>query len=345
MDVVKKLLDGHRLTKGEYTELLGLFGDAQTGARLKTEAVRIRRIYYGNTVFIRGLIEFTNYCRNNCYYCGIRRGNHCVSRYRLNCEEILECCCEGYALGFRTFVLQGGEDPYFTDEKIEEILRNIRHFWPDCAVTLSVGEKSRESFRRFREAGAERYLLRHETADEDHYRKLHPQNMSLTFRKQCLYDLKSLGYQTGAGFMVGSPGQTAETLAEDLLFLQKLKPHMVGIGPFLPHRATKFAEEPAGSAELTLFLLAVIRIMLPKVLLPATTALLTRDIQAKERAMEAGANVLMLNLSPLSRRKDYEPYDQKRYTGTEAAEGLTQLTAEMKFAGWNVISERGDCVW
>ena len=312
MDVVKKLLDGHRLTKGEYTELLGLFGDAQTGARLKTEAVRIRRIYYGNTVFIRGLIEFTNYCRNNCYYCGIRRGNHCVSRYRLNCEEIL---------------------------------RNIRHFWPDCAVTLSVGEKSRESFRRFREAGAERYLLRHETADEDHYRKLHPQNMSLTFRKQCLYDLKSLGYQTGAGFMVGSPGQTAETLAEDLLFLQKLKPHMVGIGPFLPHRATKFAEEPAGSAELTLFLLAVIRIMLPKVLLPATTALLTRDIQAKERAMEAGANVLMLNLSPLSRRKDYELYDQKRYTGTEAAEGLTQLTAEMKFAGWNVISERGDCVW
>lgn len=342
MEPVRKLFDGYRLTKREYTELLKLSADPQKTAWIKSEAVRVRKIYYGNKIFLRGLIEFTNYCKNNCYYCGIRRDNRNILRYRLSTEEILECCRKGYELGFRSFVLQGGEDPYFTDERIVDIVRKIRFFWKDCAVTLSIGEKSRESFKRFREAGAERYLLRQETADEAHYRKLHPQEMCLQVRKQCLYDLKELGYQTGAGFLVGSPGQTEETLAEDLLFLENLKPHMVGIGPFIPHHETKFAAEKAGSVQQTLFLMALIRLMLPKVLLPATTALLTLDASGRELAMEAGANVLMPNISPFSKRKQYELYHKKLFTGAETAEGLQELKQQMKEAGWEIVTERGD---
>ncbi len=318
--------------------------DPEAAGLLTQEAVRIRKKHYGDKVYIRGLIEFTNYCRNDCGYCGIRRGNLHARRYRLTKEEILECCARGYELGFRTFVLQGGEDRWFTDERMADIIRSIRASYPDCAITLSIGERSYESYRLLKEAGADRYLLRHETADEEHYGKLHPSEMSLAVRKMCLYDLKFLGYQVGAGFMVGSPGQTADCLAKDLLFLKELRPHMVGIGPFVPHHDTRFAQEKAGSVELTLFLLSVIRILLPKVLLPATTALGTMDPQGREKGLQAGANVVMPNLSPQKNRKQYELYDNKICTGEEAAECLECLARRVEQAGYHLCSGRGDAL-
>lgn len=345
MELAQKLIETHDLTKDEFAALIQKADDQETAGLLREEAVRMRKQYYGDKVFTRGLIEFTNYCKNNCYYCGIRAGNKNAQRYRLTKEEILECCAEGYALGFRTFVLQGGEDPWYTDEKIADIVSAIKSIYPDCAVTLSIGEKSFESYRLFREAGADRYLLRHETANEEHYGMLHPAAMSLKVRKQCLYDLKTLGYQVGAGFMVGSPWQKPEHIAEDLVFLKELQPQMVGIGPFIPHHDTKFADEPAGSVPLTLFLLSIIRILLPKVLLPATTALGTLDPRGREKGIQAGANVVMPNLSPVRNRKQYELYDNKICTGEESAQCRGCLERRVKSVGYVLAAgERGDAV-
>ena len=342
--MIDKFLELHTLSKSEYLELLQYWENEEVVKRLRTEAVRLRKQYYGDKVFTRGLIEFTNYCKNNCYYCGIRNGNRHVDRYRLTEDEILECCQMGYELGYHTFVLQGGEDPYYHDERMEYIIRAVKNQFPDCALTLSLGEKSYESYRRFREAGADRYLLRHETADETLYRSLHPSSMSLKARKQCLFDLKELGYQVGAGFMVGAPGQTLEHLAEDLVFLQELQPQMIGIGPFVPHHDTIYAEEKAGSVELTLFLLSVIRIMFPKVLLPATTALGTMDPRGREKGLAAGANVVMPNLSPVKNRKLYELYDNKICTGEEAAECRGCLGRRVASAGYRLVEDRGDAL-
>lgn len=344
MIIAEKLINNHKLTRDEYVELLKLADDEDVRELLRNEALSLRRKYYGDKVYTRGLIEFTNYCKNNCYYCGIRSGNRTAERYRLTADEIMECCREGYRLGFRTFVLQGGEDPWYTDERMEDIIRQIKTAYPDCALTLSIGEKSCESYRRFREAGADRYLLRHETADDAHYRTLHPESMSLARRKQCLYDLKTLGYQVGAGFMVGSPGQTLETLAEDLEFLKELEPQMVGIGPFIPHHATRFAEEKAGSVDMTLFLLSIIRILLPGVLLPATTALGTVDPRGREKGLQSGANVVMPNLSPVRNRKQYDLYDNKICTGEEAAECRGCLSRRVASVGFRLVEERGDAV-
>ena len=344
MEIVEKFIKYHELTKDEYCELLENSTNQSVSDRLSEEAVKIRKKHYGNKVYTRGLIEFTNYCKNNCYYCGIRRGNHHATRYRLTKDEIMDCCQNGYLLGFRTFVLQGGEDSWFTDDRLVEIIRSVRENYPDCAITLSAGEKPYNSYKKFREAGADRYLLRHETADEAHYNSLHPEEMSLTTRKQCLYDLKSLGYQVGAGFMVGSPGQTLDNLAEDLIFLKDLNPQMVGIGPFIPHHDTKFAEEKAGSVELTLFLLSVIRILLPKVLLPATTALGTLDPRGREKGLLAGANVVMPNLSPVKNRKQYDLYDNKICTGEEAAECRGCLMGRVESVGYHLVDERGDAI-
>lgn len=342
MNTVRKLIQNHELPREEYIELLQDWENPEKSRVLTEEAVRLRRQYYGDKVYTRGLIEFTNCCKNDCYYCGIRRGNSHAKRYRLSREEILDCCGNGYELGFRTFVLQGGEDPYYTDERMTEIISSIRRGWPDCAITLSIGEKSYESYRLFKEAGADRYLLRHETASDELYRRLHPEEMLLSRRKQCLYDLKSLGYQVGAGFMVGSPGQTIEHLAEDLMFLKELEPQMVGIGPFIPHHETRFAKETAGSVGLTLFLLSVIRILLPKVLLPATTALGTMDPLGREKGLAAGANVVMPNLSPVKNRKQYDLYDNKICTGEEAAECRGCLERRVLSTGYRIVAERGD---
>ena len=309
---------------------------------LASTAREVADSIYGKNVYVRGLIEFTNYCRNDCYYCGIRRSNKEAERYRLTEEQIMECCQMGYELGFRTFVLQGGEDPYFTDDRICEIIRNIKNRYEDCAITLSIGEKSRASYERYFEAGADRYLLRHETANECHYRKLHPAELSLENRKRCLWNLKEIGYQVGAGFMVGSPGQTMETLYEDIRFIKELQPHMVGIGPFIPQHNTPFKGEKAGTLEETLKLLSIIRLIHPKVLLPATTALGTIHPMGREKGILAGANVVMPNLSPVSVRKKYELYDHKICTGDEAAECKNCLQSRMEKIGYTIPVDRGD---
>lgn len=343
MEIARQFIKERILSRDEFVLLLQQSGDADVREMLRQEAFALCRKYYGNKVYIRGLIEFTNYCKNNCYYCGIRRDNRNVRRYRLT-EEILSCCREGYELGYRTFVLQGGDDPYFTDERMTELIRRIKENHPDCAITLSIGEREKESYRKFREAGADRYLLRHETADEAHYRSLHPQEMSLSHRMQCLYDLKELGYQVGAGFMVGSPGQTLVNIADDLLFLHRLQPEMVGIGPFIPHHDTRYAGEKAGSVDMTIFLLSVIRILLPKVLLPATTALGTMDPFGREKGLLAGANVVMPNLSPEKNRKDYSLYDNKICTGEEAAQSIAALRKKVESVGCQVVTDRGDAL-
>ncbi len=314
----------------------------ETASELAEEADALRRQYYGDEVYIRGLIEFSNYCKNNCYYCGIRRGNAGAVRYRLTKEEILSCCQEGYGLGFRTFVLQSGEDPYFSDDKICEIVAAIRHEHPDCAITLSIGEKPRESYQAYFDAGASRYLLRHETASEEHYQKLHPKEMSASNRKHCLIDLKEIGYQVGSGFMVGSPYQTTQHLIQDLRFLQKLEPDMIGIGPYISHGETPFAGCENGTLSQTLRLVSILRLMFPYALIPATTALGTIHPRGRELGLQAGANVVMPNLSPMRVRKLYDLYENKISTGEEAAESVNLLKKRVASAGYRVVEARGD---
>lgn len=339
--LIDKLNKERQLTKDEWIKVLD--GQCQEtidyAAKLAREA---REPFYGKDVYVRGLIEFSNICKNDCIYCGIRKSNKNANRYRLTKEEILSCCKEGYELGFRTFVLQSGEDRHFSDEVLGDIIRSIKELYPDCAITLGVGERSKESYQYLFDAGADRYLLRHETASQELYSKLHPEELSLDNRIQCLYNLKEIGYQIGAGFMVGAPFQTNEHLAEDYLFLKKLNPHMVGIGPFIPHHDTPFADQPIGSLEQSLYCLSLVRIMLPAVLLPSTTALGTIHPKGREMGMEAGCNVVMPNLSPTEVRKDYLLYDNKICMGDEAAQARLTLERRMEAIGYRVVSDRGD---
>ena len=326
-------------------ELVCLLSDhtKEDSEELFSRARRLAKSYYGNQVYTRGLIEFTNYCRNDCYYCGIRKSNRNASRYHLTFDEIMECCEMGYDLGFRTFVLQGGEDLSYTTDDLVKIIAAIRNGYQDCAITLSIGERSREEYQAYFDAGANRYLLRHETADENHYQKLHPPDLTGAHRKQCLWDLKEIGYQVGSGFMVGSPWQTMENLADDLLFLKELGPHMVGIGPFIPHKDTPFKDFEAGTLDMTLFCIGMLRLMFPYALLPATTALGTIHPEGREMGILAGANVVMPNLSPLSVRKKYLLYDNKICTGDEAAECRQCLNRRMERIGYELSVDRGDC--
>lgn len=340
-DLIKKLATENVLEKSEFVQLLSTYSDDDL--KFAQELARETAIkYFGNKIYIRGLIEFTNICKQNCLYCGLRADNKNASRYRLTKEDILECCRMGYELGFRTFVMQGGEDPHFKDGLVCDIVRSIKNEFPDCAITLSIGEKSKATYQAFFDAGADRYLLRHETANPEHYSRLHPKNLSLASRKECLFNLKDIGFQTGCGFMVGSPYQSFETLAEDLLFIHKLQPQMVGIGPFVPHKDTPFGKEPRGSLELTLFLLALVRIMQKNVLLPSTTALGTIHPQGREMGILSGANVVMPNLSPISVRKKYMLYDGKISTDEEAAEGVEALKERMRKIGYEITVSRGD---
>lgn len=343
---MKQLIDcleaQRNLTKDEFAALIEHSSEEEK-EYLFQKARRAARTYYGNGVYTRGLIEFTNYCKNDCYYCGIRKSNRKAARYRLSKEEILSCCELGYELGFRTFVLQGGEDGYWKDRELAELVSQIKTRFSDCAITLSVGEKSREAYQMLFDAGADRYLLRHETANEQHYQKLHPEGLSASQRKQCLYWLKEIGYQVGSGFMVGSPGQTPQLLAEDLLFLRNLEPQMVGIGPFIRHQDTPFAQYPSGSMEQTLLMIGILRLMFPNILIPATTALGTIHPYGREKGILAGANVVMPNLSPLDVRKKYMLYDNKISTGVEAAECREELQKRMEAIGYRLLVDRGDC--
>lgn len=341
--LIEKLEQNTALTKEEYIKIIEDCSEADREL-LSRKARDIRERYYGKEVYTRGLVEFTNFCKNNCYYCGIRGENKKVERYRLSREEILECVEEGYELGFRTFVLQGGEDYSYSTEDIGRLVSAIKTRHSDCAVTLSVGEREREVYQYWYDCGTDRYLLRHETANREHYEKLHPESMSFERRIKCLYDLKEIGYQVGAGFMVGSPFQTAEHLANDLLFLKELKPHMVGIGPFIAQKDSPFAEYPSGTLEQTLLMLSLLRLTLPKALLPATTALGTIHPQGRELGILAGANVVMPNLSPVSVRKKYQLYDNKICTGEESAQCRGCLASRMDSIGYQIVTGRGDFI-
>lgn len=341
--MIDKLRRERKLSAEGYKALL-LCQDAEVLEYLQRQAQEETLARFGNKIFIRGLIEISNRCRNNCYYCGIRKGNGNVARYELTQDEILACCREGYQIGFRTFVLQGGEAPEMKDEWLTEIVGAIRREFPDCAITLSLGERSRQAYERFFQAGANRYLLRHETHNGQHYRKLHPAEMSLAHRLQCLDQLKEIGYQVGTGIMVGSPHQTIDHLVEDIRFIEQFRPEMIGMGPFIPHHDTPFATSPPGDMELTLKLLSIFRLMLPAALIPATTALATLAPNGRERGILAGANVVMPNLSPPAQRAKYSLYDNKASMGAEAAEGLKRLEEELKKIGYEISKERGDYV-
>ena len=339
--LIDRLESEHDLTDEEMKAVL-LCDAPGFDEYISEKARKVREAYYGKDVYLRGLIEISNICRNNCYYCGIRSGNTNCERYRLSKEQILSCCDVGYELGFRTFVMQGGEDPFYTDELIVSIIRDIKKKYTDCAVTLSLGEFEKESYQKFFDAGADRYLLRHETADKAHYEMLHPAGMSFEHRMKCLRDLKEIGYQVGTGMMVGSPYQTAEHLVKDLRFLKEFKPHMVGMGPFIPHHDTRYADCTAGTVEMTVRLLAIIRLLLPDVLLPATTALGTIDPVGREKGLLAGANVIMPNLSPADVRAKYLLYDNKKVAGDEAAEAVREMEKRIASVGYEAVVARGD---
>ncbi len=338
-EIIDRISNDH---SAEKKDILTILQDDSQDIYLFEKADKIRKQIYGIDVYLRGLIEISNYCKNNCLYCGIRRDNRKITRYRLTEQEILLCCDIGYELGFRTFVLQGGEDIYFNDEFLCNIIQKIKTKYPDCAVTLSLGERSEESYKSLFSAGADRYLLRHETASKSHYEKLHPIEMSFDNRIKCLKTLKKIGFQTGAGFMVGSPFQTHDNLAEDLLFIKKLKPEMVGIGPFISHAETPFKEYKNGTLRDTLVMVALTRLLLPNALIPSTTALGTIDPQGREKGLKAGANVVMPNLSPVKYRKLYSLYDNKICMGDEAAECRKCLEKRVESAGYKIVTDRGD---
>lgn len=342
-ELIDRLHKEHTLTRGEFITLIKE-RDEENASYLaslaREEAVKI----YGNGVFPRGLVEFTNYCKNNCYYCGIQGSNQHANRYRLSKDEILSACENGYQLGYRSFVLQGGEDPHYSDDVMVPIVSEIRKRYQDCAITLSLGERSKESYQKLYDAGADRYLLRHEAATPELYQKLHPESLSLENRIQCLWNLKEIGYAVGTGFMVGAPYQSVENLVDDLLFIQKLDPQMVGIGPFVPHHDTKFKDYPSGTVELTTYLTSILRLMNPHLLLPATTALGTIDPRGREKGILAGANVVMPNLSPVAVRKDYSLYDNKICTGEEAAECAGCLGRRLASIDYELVFTRGDYI-
>lgn len=340
LDLIEKLHQTNDLTKTELTYILDHITEEEKKV-LYDYSLKTKQEYYGDTVYMRGLIEFTNYCVRNCNYCGIRRDQGEAERYRLSKEQIMKCCDEGYWLGYRTFVLQGGEDPFFTDEVLVDMISSIKSRWKDVAVTVSIGERSKESYQKLRDAGADRYLLRHETANEALYESIH-EEMKLSSRKSCLNDIKEIGFQVGAGFMVGIPGQTNEILAEDLIFLKELKPHMIGIGPFIPHEKTPLAGNKGGTVEDTLLMLALTRLLLPIVLLPSTTALGTLDPKGREKALKVGANVVMPNLSPTNVREKYELYQDKICTGDEAAHCRQCIEGRINSVGFEVDMSRGD---
>lgn len=341
INLIYKLKKERSLTLEEYEYLITNRND-ESAAILAEKAVEVRREIYGNDIYIRGLIEVSNICKNDCIYCGIRAGNKNCERYRLTKEQILSCCENGWSLGFRTFVMQGGEDAFFSDEFMCDLLAEIKSKYPDCAVTLSLGERSFDSYQRLFDAGADRYLLRHETADKAHYEKLHPSGMSFDNRMECLHNLKKIGFQTGCGFMVGSPYQTDKNIAKDLKFIEEFKPDMCGIGPFIPHKDTDFCDMPAGTVELTCYLLSIIRLISPNILLPATTALGSIDPSGREKGILAGANVVMPNLSPADTRKKYELYNNKLSIGAESAQGKRELEKRMESIGYKIVTARGD---
>ena len=339
-NLINKLYQEQTLSKANLMTLLRNMND-EDREYLYEKAYSVRYENYKNSVYVRGLIEFSNYCKNDCSYCGISTHNKDITRYHMTPEEIHKTTEIGYDLGFRTFVLQGGEDTSFTDEVFADIIRSVKSAFSDVAITLSIGERSKSSYQMLYDAGADRFLIRHETINKKLYESLHPK-MSFDSRIQALYDLKDIGYQIGTGFMVGVPGQTIEDLADDLLFIKELDSHMIGIGPFIPHKNTPLKDEPSGSAELTYTLIAILRLMLPKSLIPSTTSLATLHTNNRYKGFQVGANVVMPNLTPYDYKKKYQLYDGKKITDTESYEALEQLKTQCVDAGFYLDMAKGD---
>lgn len=324
--------ENHNLTDFSEENLLRLLSEGHPD--LISSASRIVHEHFNGKVYFRALIEISSYCHNGCYYCGLRVGNPLARRYRMSTDQVLRCCEYAASKGYRTFVLQGGEDPIQNDDWMTELVRRVHAEFPECAITLSVGERSDEAYLRFRDAGVDRYLLRHETASPEHYGRLHPASMSLENRKHCLHTLKRLGYQTGAGMMVGSPHQTLQDLVRDLLFLQELGPHMIGVGPFIPAAGTPFENEKSGSISLTLRVLSILRLMFPYANIPSTTALASLQPDGDLLGLAAGANVIMTDFTPPELRAQYAIYDHKSPSDHDLH--------RYEDAGWVISMERGD---
>ncbi len=341
--LIEKLEQNHTLSKSEFISLLSI-ENSHLHEYLAFLAQRTAENYYHHKIYIRGLIEFSNYCKNDCYYCGIRKSNEQVLRYRLSDGQILDSCQKGYKLGFRTFVLQSGEDVTYSQKHLCQLIFEIKKQFPDCAVTLSLGEKSKDEYTAYFKSGASRYLLRQETVDPNLFALLKPSELSVEKRIQCIKDLKTIGYQTGCGFMVGAPYQTIENIAEDLLFIHEIQPEMIGIGPFIPHKDTPFKNKTQGTLELTLYLLGILRLIVPNALIPATTALNTIDKKGYQKGILYGANVIMPNLSPVQVRNLYSLYNNKNHSGTESAEGLALLKESINNLGYEIVVNKGDCV-
>ncbi len=340
-DLIDQLRAKHKLAPEGYRALLTM-RDPQDVEYLMEQAREVAQARFGKGIFVRGLIELTNVCRNDCLYCGIRRSNSNVSRYTLTREQVLDSCEQGYKIGFRTFVLQGGEWGEERSTWIAELIRDIRQRWPECAITLSLGEHTRETYAMWRKAGADRYLLRHETHNKRLYSLLHPEGMTIQHRLQCLDWLKELGFQVGAGIMVGSPFQSLNSIVEDIMYLVDFKPHMIGIGPFIPQHETLFSRFPAGSVDLTARFYAILRLALPFALIPSTTAMATLSPDGRLRGILAGANVVMPNLSPADNRAKYALYDNKASFGAESAQGIKKLADELSSIGYHIDWSRGD---
>lgn len=339
--IIDRLREKHKLEPEQYRALLTM-RDPQDVEYLMSQAREVAQLKFGKHVFLRGLIELSNVCRNDCLYCGIRRSNHQVARYTLTREQVLACCEQGYEIGFRTFVLQGGEWSEEQSKWIADLIAEIRQHWPDCAITLSLGEHPKETYALWREAGADRYLLRHETHNSRLYGLLHPKGMTIGNRLQCLDWLKQLGFQVGAGIMVGSPFQSLKTIVEDIQYLIEFQPHMIGIGPFIPHHDTPLRRFPAGSVEMTARLYAIMRLALPQALIPSTTAMASLSPNGRLRGILSGANVVMPNLSPEDNRKQYSLYDNKASLGAESAQGIRVLADELATIGYSIDWSRGD---
>ncbi len=338
--LIDKLYENNNL---DYDEIVFILNNIEEAGKdyLIQKAHETRMKTYGNKVFFRGLIEFTNHCIKGCKYCGINSKNSNISRYRLELDDILLCCEMGYNLGYKTFVLQGGEDNYYTDDKVIETIKTIKSRYPNVAITLSIGEKSYKSYEMYFNAGADRYLLRHETANRELFQRIHT-NTSYDNRIDCLWNLKKIGYQVGAGFMVGIPNQTKEDLAMDMIFLKRLEPEMVGIGPFIPHKDTIYKDEIGGTLEDTITMIALTRLFLPYSLLPATTALGTISPMGREKGLKAGANVIMPNLSPINVREKYSLYNGKISSLNEVAEFKDLIEKSIVSSGFTIDMSRGD---
>ena len=330
--IIQKAKETHELSRDE---IIALLKDDSINEELFKAADEVRKKYLGDEVHLRGLIEFTNICKRNCMYCGLRRDNKSLNRYRLSHEEIIDFAKKAVSYGYKTLVLQGGEDDYYTVERLVPIVKDLKAL--GVALTLSIGERPFEEYEALKKAGADRFLLRIETTDKELYEKLDP-GMSHENRIQCLKNLRKLGYEVGSGCLVGLPGQKIESLADDILFFKELDVDMNGIGPFIPNEDTPLKDAEGGQFELALKVMAIVRLLLPDINIPATTAMETLNKQGRVIALQCGANVVMPNVTEGEYRKLYALYPGKICTGDTPAHCRGCISGKIRGIG-RIVSD------